>query len=111
MAATMVDLGGRGTGTMSGPAVLFDWDVWRIRDINALAVRFRLLHPARVTIRIAPLNGARAKTLYDAPRPAGEFSEGWRMLTPEGAPMPPGVYQVSLALDGEPVTDTLLIKD
>ncbi len=111
MNMTMVELGTGRERAEGMPAVMFVWDVWQLREVNALAVRFQLNMPARVTVRLASIDGRMTKTLYDAPRFEGEFSEGWRFIGRDGRPVAPGIYTVSLELDGELMAETTLIKD
>lgn len=111
MNATMLALGVERERDEIRQPILFGWSVSRIRELNALAVRFRLNERARVTLEVEPLNSGFSKVLFDAPQPAGEFTEGWRMTGSDGRPVAPGVYQITLSLNGAPVADSLIIQD
>src|SRR5687768_4937814 len=111
MNMTMVELGTGRERAEGTPAVMFVWDVWQLREVNALAVRFQLHMPARVTVRLSSIDGRLTKVLFDAPRYEGEFSEVWRFIGRDGRPVAPGIYMVSLELDGELTAETTLIKD
>lgn len=66
-------------------------------------VGFSLLSPARVTVRLASVDGSESEVWYDAPRREGPFSESWRLVSRTGVRLPTGSFLVELDLDGEPV--------
>lgn len=88
----------------------FQWNVMVVKATNLLVVQFTLNTPARIRIVLGGIAGSRGKTLYDAPRRAGWFSEQWAMVDTGGRKLGPGVYMVSLSLDGEEMSETAVFK-
>lgn len=63
---------------------------------DATAITYRLAEPARVSVRATDAQGRSVYLGPRAPREAGEYRERWDGLDNKQAPLPDGVYQVSV---------------
>ena|SRR5689334_1442594 len=105
--------------TLTSPAVgssratfacTFDWTAIVNPRWHSLTVSFALQFPARVRLSLNALSGGTVKVLFDAPRGAGSFIEKWAMVDRAARTLAPGLYMVSLELDGELVAETSVFQ-
>ena len=98
------------TVTGSVPGIAFEWNATLDARRRRLAVRFALNTPARVHLTLSPALCEAGKVLFDAPRSAGSFAESWDMVDSLGRTLVPGMYLVTLTLDGEPMGVAMVIR-
>ena len=96
--------------TRSAFACSFDWTALVNPRWHSLTVSFALRTAARVRICLTALSGGTVKVLFDAPRTAGSFIERWAMVDRAARPLAPGLYMVTLELDGELVAETSVFQ-
>ncbi len=95
---------------IAGPGCTFEWNARLDGPQRRLAVRFALNMSARVRLTLTSALSDDGKVLFDAPRSAGSFAETWEMVNSRGQKLAPGMYLVALALDGEAVSEALVIR-
>jgi glucose/arabinose dehydrogenase len=68
---------------------------------SGTTIRFEVVHPGRVTLRILDVTGRAVRTLADGPLPAGARSVPWDGRTDAGTAAAPGTYFYRLERSGE----------
>lgn len=72
-----------------------------MKDRGLLRVFLALNSPAQVGLKLSTLDERWEQILLDAPYRPGPFSEMFRLVKPDGTPVPVGLYLLRLFLDGE----------
>ncbi len=76
---------------------------------GCLTIEYRLLHPARVQVRLYNILGEERAKLLDKKQPAGNFHYFWNGTSRTGAPLPSGLYLMRFQAGENVRTEKILL--